>query len=115
MAKKRERKPIQPVVAEPFDQLFEGIEGNPLDRPAPISLPEVEGTLDEAVSDLLGLQSERPLVETTSHGVAVAQNADPPDAASVDDYIHRQVLMEMYGTEHPSEHDIITRAIKNYL
>lgn len=110
MAKPRARKPrANPKSDQPPEELFVGIPGNPLERASAPVQEEAEGTLADAVNDLLGVPPESRKDEPKERTVSFMP------ASSVDEYVRNQVMREMYGKENPTDYDLISLAIKRRL
>lgn len=102
MAKKRATKPL------PLEELFPE-QDTPVIREV-IDNPDIDGTTEDAVFDLLGVA---PVARTKE--VVIPQEPDPPSSPGLDSYLRDQVLQEMYGKTNPSDYDKILLAIKRRL
>jgi hypothetical protein len=71
------------------------------------------GSTEDVFANLLGLP-DKPQKVTKEEEEPPESTKESP-SSSVDEYIRRQVLIDMYGTDTPSEHDKITLAIKKLL
>ena len=106
MAKKRERKP-----QEPIESIFE-------EQPEIVPIRETQSDALPAGGELDAFSG---ILDIPKHNHPYSSQA-PPDLSqaneapgTVSDYIRRQVLTDMYGTENPSEYDKISLAIKRLL
>ena len=105
MAKKRDRKPREPIPEETLEVLEE------------ILVPEPQEDLEEQdVRDIIDNMfgpSPKKAITPVIQSPTQSPTYSPP--SSVDEYIRSQVLKEMYGTETPSEYDKIQLALKRLL
>lgn len=119
MASKRARKPLTITPEPPApEELFVGISGNPLERPLipeVVAVEEIYGDEEAAITDLLGLSRAGPGTEIVANSTIPDSYQTMDHAGSVDAYIRAKVLTEMYGTDHPSDYDKLSLAIRNRL
>lgn len=99
MANKRERKP-----QEPIETIFE-------EQPEVIREVQPEATEYTGSSDTDVFSS---IIDMPKQVERVTETVEKP-TGSVDEYIRKQVLTSMYGTETPSEYDKISLALKRLL
>ena len=101
---------------QPVDELLEEIK----EIQKPVEIHEREAQ-DEAIPD----DQTKPTTDVwsglldkpvASEPVTYSPSSSPPiEASSVDEYIRKQVIKEMYGTETPTQYDIIQQALKRRL
>lgn len=119
MASKRARKPLTVTPEPPApEELFVGILGDPLERPyipEAVATEEIYGDEADAITELLGLSRAGPSTEIVADSTAPDTYQLMDHAGSVDAYIRAKVLTEMYGTDHPSDYDKLSLAIRNRL